>query len=79
MKKYFYFLTKILLITIVFLLLLLAAITATTIMAQDDVHPDNWTTTAYDIAAIALVSFSYIAILVRTSRRFLIENACERV
>ena len=79
MKRYFHFIKKILLITVVFLLLLLGAVTATTIMAQDDIHPDNWTTTAYDIAAIALVLLSYIAVLVRTSRKFLKDNARERV
>jgi hypothetical protein len=63
-----------LLITAAFLLLLLAAITATTIMSQSDIHPDNWTTTAYDIAAMVLFAFSYIAVLVRTCRKFLKEK-----
>lgn len=79
MKRYCHFINKILLITVVFLLLLLAAVTATTIMTQGDIHPDNWTTTAYDIAAIALVLLSYIAVLARTSRSFLRDNARERV
>ena len=79
MKKYFHFITKTFLITAVFLPLLIAAITATTIMAQSDIHPDNWTTTAYDIAAMVLVAFSYTAVLVRTSRKFLKEKARNRV
>jgi len=79
MKKYFYFIAKILLITVVFLLLLLAAITTTTIVVQGDIHPDNWRTTAYDIAAITLVSVAYIAVLANASSRFLKKKSRGRV
>ncbi len=79
MKRYLFFITKIFLVTVAFLVLLLGAITATTIMAQSDIHPDNWTTTGYDIAAMVLVAFSYIAVLVRMSRTFLKEKTRDRV
>ncbi|MES2820872.1 MAG: hypothetical protein V4812_18010 [Pseudomonadota bacterium] len=70
MKIYLYFLVKVLLITVVFLLLLVAAILITTLVAQGDMHPDDWTTTVYDIAAIVLVLAAYLLVLAKASNRF---------
>lgn len=70
MNVYLRLLTKVLLVTSAFALLLIAAVTATTVIFQDHIHPDNWTTTSYDIAAVVFVAVAYVAVIARMVYNF---------
>ncbi len=47
-------------LTIVFVVIFIISITATTIIFQNDVHPDFWMTTKYDIIAMVLSLAGYL-------------------
>jgi hypothetical protein len=64
-------LAEMLALTIVFAFFFTAAIMATTVTFQSHIHPDEWKTTAYDIAAGAFVVIAYVAMLARMVYIFL--------
>lgn len=53
-------LIRIVILTVVFAVIFLVSITATTFIFQNDVHPDYWETTKYDVGAMVLSSAGYL-------------------
>jgi hypothetical protein len=70
MSAYAWLLVKALLVTAVFGALFVAALLFTTLTFQNHIHPDEWTTTGYDIAAGALVVVAYVAVVGRMAYNF---------
>ncbi len=71
MNLYARLVVKVVFVTVAFALLLFATVMTTTLTFQSHIHPDIWTTTAYDIAAAALVAWAYVAVMVRIVYTFL--------
>lgn len=70
MNSYPRLLAKVLLVTAAFALLLFASIVTTTLTFQNHIHPDSWTTTAYDIAGGVVVAVLYVAVVARMIYNF---------
>lgn len=71
MSLYARLVIKVVFVTVAFALLLFAAVMTPTLTFQSHIHPDDWTTTTYDIAAAALVVLAYVAVMVRIAYNFL--------
>jgi uncharacterized protein (UPF0548 family) len=70
MRNYLKLLVKVVLVTAGFALSAFAALMISTLTVQSGVHPDEWKTTAWDVAAVILVAIIYIAVLARMLYNF---------
>lgn len=70
MNFYLRLIAKLLLVTAAFALLLIVVVTATTVIFQSHIHPDDWTTTNWDIASMVFLAVAYVIVMARMLYRF---------